>query len=152
MDRPACLLPLLFAAIAACGASPTSPASAGPLQMTASATKTTLSAGESTIVTFTLRNLTKQSVRIDLPDSCLVQPHVLDTTTGKELSGFGFVCATVVTTVTLAPEEVRNIAYPLRAGDAAGSLRAGTYHVHATLNDRVYQTTSEPITITVNGA
>ena len=120
--------------------------------MTASATKTTLSAGESTIVTFTLRNLTRQPVRVDLPDSCLVQPHVVDATTGKELSGFGFVCATVVTTVTLAPEEVRNIAYPLRAGDTAGTLRAGTYHVHATLNDRVYRTSCEAIAITVNGA
>jgi hypothetical protein len=120
--------------------------------MTASATKTTLSAGESTIVTFTLRNLTKQPVRIDLPDSCLVQPHVVDGTTGRELSGFGFGCATVVTTVTLAPEEVRNITYPLRAGDAAGALRTGMYHVHATLNDRVYQTRCDAITITVNGA
>ena len=142
------MLALLLTAVAACGAAPGAPTDRSPVSLTATATRTTLSAGESTTVTFTVRNVSARTVRIDLPDSCLVQPRVVDSA-GKDLPGFGLVCAAVISSVTLAPNESRDVPYRLRAGAGAGTLQRGTYRVHGKLNDRVYQVASAPLTITV---
>jgi hypothetical protein len=122
----------------------------GPVTLTAVASKITLVAGETTIVTFTVKNVSTNTIRIDLPSACLVLPHVIDVGTGNTAEGIGFACAAMLTSVTLAPNETKDVWFPFRAGsDRPSDLRPGIYHVYAQLNDRVYQTTSETITLYV---
>jgi intracellular proteinase inhibitor BsuPI len=153
MTRLLGVLPIL-GLTSACGGPPTSP-SEGPLALTAQASKTTLAAGESATIVFTLTNTSSHAVQITLPDSCLLLPVVVDRHDGREVDqgGGGIGCAQVISGIVLQPGESRSLTVEVRAADGDGPyipLRAaGEYWIYAKMHDSVYRLQSAPIIITV---
>ena len=143
-------------AFAACGGPPSGPSPAGPLVLTAQASKTSLARGETATITFTLQNVSKASVHIDSPDACVLLPFVFDRRAGKEIDDYGggaIACAQVVTSFDLAPGASRTLEVTVRAGEGAGPyipLAPGEYWVYSKLHDAKYTLQSTPITIVVS--
>jgi hypothetical protein len=149
------MLLVASAAFAMCGGSPAGPSPEGALRLTAQADRTVLSRGETAVITFTLRNASKDSARIDSPDACILVPFVFDRRAGKlvdDLGGGAIACAQVVTSFELAPGDIRTLEVSVRAGAGAGPfvpLPPGEYWIYARLHDDRYALQSTPVTIAV---
>jgi hypothetical protein len=133
----AMLIPLV---LSACGSTPTSPSQQGPLRLDAQITQTRLAPDDTATVTFTLRNVSSETITLRFSSSCQILPYVTDRRTQQIVhpGGGGWVCATVVTGLTLAPGESSTQQIQLRAANAATypfvALPPGAYETYAEID------------------
>jgi hypothetical protein len=148
------LLAVACAAFVACGASPTSPSQQGPLRLTASITRSVIPAGETATITFRLENLGSKNVTLNFADSCRLMPYIA--------SSFGlivypqggdWVCATVITSLTLRPAESQTREVKVggvgQALDSYVPLGAGDYSAYARVPSNEHKLQSDPVRFTV---
>ncbi len=69
----AMLIPLV---LSACGSTPTSPSQQGPLRLDAQITQTRLAPDDTATVTFTLRNVSSETITLRFSSSCQILPYV----------------------------------------------------------------------------
>ena len=133
----AMLIPLL---LSACGSTPTSPSQQDPLRLDAQITQTRLAPDDTATVTFTLRNAGSQSITLRFSSTCQILPYVTDRRTQQIVhpGGGGWVCATMVTGLTLAPGESSTKQVQVRATNAAThpfvALPPGEYETYAEID------------------
>jgi uncharacterized membrane protein len=148
------LVAVMFAVFAACGASPTGPSELGPLRLTASITRTVIPAGETATITFRLKNVGSDSVTLDFTDSCQLVAYIANSA-GKIVhpEGGSWVCAQVITSLTLAPGNEKTLDVQVRAAAQASppyvALGAGSYSAYAKVPSREYKLQSDPVRFTM---
>lgn len=149
---------VMFALASACAARPTSPQEApGPgaqLRLTAHADRTDVAAGATAVVTFRLENLTSTTITLDFGSTCQVMPYVARRASGDVVhpAEGSWVCATMLTELTLTPKGVTTTELRVTSGGGSGDvvgLPPGEYAVFARLHDRVHKLESDRVTLTV---
>ena len=143
-----------LAAVIACGSSPTSPDQAGPVRLTAQVNRTDITSGGTAVVSFRLENVTANPITLNFPSSCQVQPFIARRPANDVIypSGGGWVCAQVVTSLTLAPHSVTVTELNVGAGAAAFdlvSLAPGEYSFFARVASFERTLESPRVTLTV---
>ena len=93
----------LFAASCGSASSPAEPAPGDPLTLVGQISPSSIQPGGTAVATFTLTNVSTRAVTVGFPSSCQVLPYVRERVTQRLVhpSGGGYVCATVVTGLTL---------------------------------------------------
>lgn len=90
-----------------CSSFPTSPKpapEAGGLRLDGAISSATISLGETDTLTFRLKNLTQEAIKLDFSSGCQVTIFI-ETAGGKEVYPRGYLCTQAATTRTLAPGE-----------------------------------------------
>jgi hypothetical protein len=132
----AMLVPLL----SACGSTPSSPSRQDSLRLDAQIMQTRLAPGDTATATFTLRNVSSQTITLGFSSSCQILPYVTDRRTQQIVHprGGGWVCLTMVTGLTLAPGESSTQQVQVRAANAAThpfvALPPGEYETYAQID------------------
>ncbi|MEX1186247.1 MAG: BsuPI-related putative proteinase inhibitor [Gemmatimonadaceae bacterium] len=98
---------LLVAAGLGCSTAPTEPPAlpeAGGLRLDGSISLPTIRLGQQAVLTFRLRNLTEEAIRLNFGSGCQITPFI-ETASGRSVypSGGGYGCTTALTSLTLAP-------------------------------------------------
>jgi hypothetical protein len=124
-----------------CGSTPTEPASRDPLALVAQISPASIQPGGAAVGTFTLTNVSTRAITVGFPSSCHVLPYVRERHTPRLVhpSGAGYVCATIVTSLTLEPGQsmVQTLQIASTGRGAASAvasivdLLAGDYNVYA---------------------
>ncbi len=148
------LLAVACLVVVACGGSPSTPSQPGSLRLTGSITRTVIAAGGTATITFELRNSTSNSVTLNFPDTCQLMPYI---TSSYGLivypEGGGWVCATVITSLTLKPGEAKTLDVAVRAAATASypdvALGPGSYRAYARVPASQNALQSDPIGFTV---
>lgn len=102
-----------------------------------------------------LQNTSAESIEITLPSSCQVMPYVVERRTGRTVSpsGGGWVCATVITKLTLGPGETHTDTAHVIAGTDPRSphlvVPPGDYAIYAKLEDYTFKLQSESVPFSV---
>jgi hypothetical protein len=138
----------------ACGASPTAPSADGPFRLTVSASRSVIPAGETATITFRLQNVGSGPQTLHFGDACQLMPYVAN---GLGLivypQGGGWGCATVITSLTLAPGEVKteevHVGSAAQGPDRYVQLGAGQYSAYAKVPSSEYRLQSEALRFTV---
>lgn len=151
-------LAVMFALGFACAARPTSPRDASgqgvQLRLTAQVDRTAVAPGAPAVVTFRLENLTSTAITLDFGSACQVMPYVARRASGDVVhpADGSWVCATMLTELTLPPEGVTTTELRVASGAASGEvvgLPRGEYAVFARLHDRVHKLESDHVALTV---
>ena len=136
---------------AGCGGGATSPAPAGPLRLTALQLPGFIVNGEPfTGFAVQVENISKSAVDLTFPSSCQILPAFL-TRAGQAVTpvGGGIACATVITSVTLGPNQSLSRTFTVKAGTAPSGqdfvLPPGDYTFVARLDDTLYRLNSDPL-------
>lgn len=112
--RRTALATLLYLTTAACSSfatSPDMPAEAGGIRLEGSISSQTVRIGEEETLTFRLRNITRESIKLDFSSGCQIT-HFIETATGADVyPGGGYGCTQAATTITIPPggEELRSL-------------------------------------------
>jgi hypothetical protein len=149
------ILALACIVLAACGsASPTGPSQQGSLRLTAGITRSVIPAGGTATITFRLDNLGSDTVTLLFGDSCQISPYIASAS-GLIVypEGGGWVCATVITSLTLPPGGSKSQEVQVQAAADASypyvALGAGEYSAFAKVESRSYTLRSDPVRFTV---
>jgi hypothetical protein len=138
-------------AFAACGATPSGPSEQGPLVLTVEPLPTLAGSASTAEFALKLRNTGTSPVDLMFPSSCQVMPYVTDRATGRIVApdGGGWVCATVVTKLTLGPDETHVETAHIKAGAGSAStsitVPAGEYAIFARLEDNRFKLQSQSV-------
>ena len=134
-------LGLAFAATSAlslaCTEAPTGP---DTLSLEASVSSPSIALGQTDTLTFRLRNLTPSTISLTFGSSCQVQSFIETVNDGVVYPPHGgYVCLTVITTLTLAPFAQKTITQVVRGDTVPGTfteptLPPGRYGGHAQLS------------------
>lgn len=149
------VLGCLVSALAACGdASPSSPSDSSSLTLTATISQPVLQPGDIATLTFRLRNTGTAPRSLQFPSSCQLMPYIA--TPSETLvypAGGSWVCATVLTTLTLPPGEakVETLLVTLRPSELSSvyGLPAGDYVAYARVEGSSLALQSEKVAFTV---
>jgi hypothetical protein len=142
-------------ALAACGAAPSAPSPQGPLRLTVEPLQTLIGFPSTAAFALKLKNTGSTPVEIMFPSSCQVMPYVVERSTGRIVgpSGGGWVCATVITRLTLAAGETHTDTAHVMAGTDQRSpfivVPAGDYAIYARLEDSTFKLQSESVPFSV---
>ncbi len=150
------LLPLAFAiAFASCSGSPSGPSEQGGLRLTGSITRSVVPAGETATLTFRLENLGSTPVTLNFTDSCQLNLYVTDASGATVYPPGGhWVCATVLTSLTLAPGQTER--RDLKVGgygqalDSYLPLGVGEYSAYVQVPSTTHKLQSDPVRFTVH--
>ena len=142
-----------IAALTACGSDMVGPQT-GPLRLEASVARATLQAGDTTRVTFRLRNVSTGAVALSFPTACQILPYITTPTNQMVYPGGGaWGCLDVVTSFTLAPGATRELSVLVRAAAEpsapAVSLVPGTYVAFARLENAQFRLRSPSLSLRV---
>ena len=145
---------LALAAAIACGSSPTSPDQSGPVRLTAQIDRSEITQGATAVASFRLENVSANPVTLNFPSSCQVQPFIARRASNEVIypSGGGWVCLTVITSLTLPPRSVTVRELQLIAGAAAFdqvALPPGEYALFARVESTERTLESPRVTLTV---
>ncbi|HUF23933.1 MAG TPA: hypothetical protein VMN81_07400 [Vicinamibacterales bacterium] len=149
---------VMFALGFACAARPTSPQGApgqgAQLRLTAQANRTDVAPGAPAVVTFRLENLTSTPITLDFGSTCQVMPYVARRASGDVVhpADGSWVCATMLTELTLPPNGVTTTELRVASGAGSGEavgLPPGEYAVFARLHDRTHKLESNRVMLTV---
>lgn len=138
----------------ACGSSPNAPEQTGPVRLTAQINRSEIAAGGTAVATFRLENVTGNPITLNFPSSCQVRPFIARRASNEVIypSGGGWVCLTVVTSLTLAPRSVTVTELNLIAGAGAFdqvALAPGEYALFARLESHEHTLESPRVMLTV---
>ena len=138
----------------ACGSTPTAPDQTGPLRLTAQINRSEISSGGTAVVSFRLENVSSRPITLGFPSSCQVQPFIARRPSNEVIypSGGGWVCLTVITSLTLAPHSVTVQELNVIAGAGAYDLVAlvpGEYSFFARVESMEYTLESPRVSLTV---
>jgi hypothetical protein len=145
---------LACAVFVACGASPMSPSQHGSLRLTATITRSVIPAGETATITFRLTNVGSDSVTLNFTDACQIRSYI-SSASGSIVypAGGEWMCAAIVTSLTLAPGAVKTQDVQVRAAAQAPhpyvALSAGDYSTYAKVRSSEYTLQSDPVRFTV---
>ena len=147
------VLAVLLATIA-CGSSPTAPDQTGPVRLTAQIDRSEIASGGTAVVSFRLENVTSSAITLSFPSSCQVQRFIARRPSNEIVypSGGSWVCLTVVTSLTLAPNSVTVSELALVAGDSTSSrvgLAPGEYTAFARVQSMEHTLESARVSLTV---
>ncbi len=142
-------------ALAACGASPSAPSEQGPLRLTVEPLQTLAGSSSTAEFALKLRNTGTTPVSLTFPSSCQVMPYVVERSTGRIVgpSGGGWVCATVMTSLTVGAGETHTETAHVKTGTDTLSpfivVPAGDYAIYARLEDTMFKLQSESLPFSV---
>lgn len=149
---------VMLALATGCATRPTSPQGApgqgAPLRLTAQADRADVAAGATAVVTFRLENLTSTAITLDFGSTCQVMAYVARRASGEVMhpADGSWVCATMLTELTLPPDGVNTTELRVTGGSGTGEvvgLPPGEYVVFARLHDRVHKLESNRVTLNV---
>jgi hypothetical protein len=141
--------------VTGCGGSPSGPSNEGPLRLSADISAGLVLPGSEAILTFTLQNLTSETIRLTFSSSCQISPFILRRDAGQVVypPGGGWACLQVLTSLELAPRASVTREVRVSGGDVAQAgavaLAPGDYAAYARLEDRTMRLQSEPVGFTV---
>jgi len=120
----------------ACGSAATAPSRQDPLRFDAQITQSRLAPGDTATATFTLRNVSSQTITLGFSSTCQILPQVADRRTQQVVyPRGGWVCAAMITRLVLAPGESSTQQLQVRAAAAANypfvALPPGDYETYA---------------------
>ncbi len=147
---------VLCAALSACKLKDeTGPSDEGPLRLV-TISQATVPPGETATITFRLENVSMGDIRFTFNSSCQILPYITDPRSGLVMypAGGNWACATVITELTLRAGGSVQQEVKVRAADGTlvpnvVALPAGTYEVHARLDDLAFRLKSEPMSFTL---
>jgi hypothetical protein len=150
----AVLIALGFACAARPPAPQGAPGQSAHVRLTAEADRTDVAPGTPAVVTFRLENLTSTAITLDFGSTCQVMPYVARRASGDVVhpADGSWMCATMLTELTLPPNGVTTTELRVASGAASGEtagLPPGEYAVFARLHDRVHKLESNRVTLTV---
>ncbi len=152
--RPAVFILAWALVAAACGASPSTPDQPGSLRLTPSINRSVIPPGETATATFTLSNPTSSAITLTFPDSCQISPYI---TSSFGLivypEGGGWMCATVITKLSIPAHGSKTVDVQVRAGGQASYpyvvLGQGQYRAYARVKSSTLTLTSDTVSFTV---
>lgn len=111
------------------------------LQVSSSVSRTSVAPGEETVLTVTLTNPSSSPITLHLADPCQFRPYVANLAgTIVAPGGGGWVCAAVITPLTIGPRGSQAFSFVWAGETSFGaamppgdSLPAGDYRLYATL-------------------
>lgn len=118
-------------------------------------TQTRLRPGEAATITFTLRNVSSQTITLQFGSTCHILPYVTDRRTQQIVhpEGGAWICALMLTSLVLAPGETIVREIQVRATGAAAApfvaLPPGDYETYAELADTVFRLRSVSLQFSV---
>jgi hypothetical protein len=142
-------------ALAACGAAPSAPSEQGPLRLTVEPLPTLTGSLATAEFALKLQNTGSTPIEITFPSSCQVMPYVVERSSGRIVgpSGGGWVCATVITHLTLGAGETHTDTAHVIAGTDQRSpfivVPAGDYAIYARLEDSTFKLQSQSVPFSV---
>ena len=148
----------LLAAIVAqagCGAAPSSPSPAGPLRLTVEPLQTLAGSPSTAEFALKLQNTGTAPALLSFPSSCQVMPYIVDRATSRVVApeGGSWVCAAIVTNLTLGPGETHiETAHIAAARAGAGAfidVPPGDYAIYARLEDATVKLQSAAVPFSV---
>lgn len=143
------------AVCAACGGSPSAPSQSGPLRLTVEPLQTLAGSPSNADFALKLQNTGSAPVTLSFPSSCQVMPYVVERRTGRIVapSGGGWVCAAVVTSLTVGAGathvETAHVAAARPMDAVMLNVPPGDYSIYAKLEDSTFklQSTSLPFSV-----
>ena len=148
------VLILFSLVLAACnGSSPSSPSDSSALRLTASISQTVLQPGDIATLTFRLENAGPETVTLQFPSACQLNPYIESPPGTVVYPGGGqWACAQVLTSLTLAPGGSKVEELRVRGGISEMSsvlgLPPGDYAAYARIEGSA-TLRSENVTFTV---
>ena len=154
--RPAVFILACTIAAVACGAAiTTSPSqTAGSLRLTARISQALIASNGTATITFVLENSGSDTVNLTFSDSCQISPYIARSS-GPVVypEGGSWMCATVVTHLSLPPHASKTVDLQLRAAAQASypyvALAPGQYSAYATVKSDLASLKSDPVVFTV---
>lgn len=145
------------APLAGCWYDVVAPGQQGPLRLEASIGRSTLRLGDTTSILFRLRNLGADSITLTFGSSCQILPYVRGQHSGHVVypGGGGWVCAAVITRLTLAPGAEHVLPVVVHGGAPAETvysyvpLPPGDYLAFASLAHAEFQLRSESLAFSI---
>ncbi len=140
-------------ALVACGGSPAGPSPQESLRLTASITQSVIANGQVATLTFRLQNLGPNTATLNFSDSCQVMPYIANTSGVVYPPRGSWVCATVLTSLTLQPGESQTRDLKVAAGmtslDSVAPLPSGDYSAYARVESTEAKLQSDSVRFTV---
>lgn len=124
--------------LSSCGGQPTGPSLSASLRLTAAIAQPVVTRDNPVALTFRLENVGTESITLTFPNSCQINPYVIEGPTARRAvpQGGDWSCAAVITRLKLGPGAVALNSFFVRTEDAPTSdgavpLAAGEYFAYA---------------------
>lgn len=147
---------LLIASLTACGGGSVTGPEGTVLRLDVVVAQSVIDVGDTTSAVITLENLSSEVVTIGFPSSCQILPYIGAQPSDDNIypGGGNWVCATVITELTLLPRAKKTKTLLLRGGVASGSepaivLAPGEYLISARLASSEFPLRADPVSLTV---
>jgi len=143
------------AVCAACGGSPSAPSQSGPLRLTVEPLQTLVGSESTADFALKLQNTGSTPVTLAFPSSCQVMPYIVERASGRIVApaGGGWVCATVLTSLTVAAGETHvetvHVAAARPVDAVMINVPPGDYSIYAKLEDSTYKLQSASLPFSV---